>query len=214
MNTFFDWKDKQEDPGLNEALRARLNSSADYLKHALGADHPMLRNVEENPPTVPHINENLQKDIQKLEEKIQNEIAKAKQEPEITEEDTLNESEEISPSDDYKLYRDREETFECNISIEGASLATAQARIIIDTSSINLIFYGKLYKDGKCKIPLKKMNMYEEGTRGQIRLEVVVDDTVFTPWESSCVIEGAKRVSVDVKQKKNVSVNFGETTKS
>jgi hypothetical protein len=55
--------------------------------------------------------------------------------------------------------------------------------------------------------------MYPEGTRGQIRLEVIVDDTVFSPWESSCVVEGAKKVTVDIKQKKQVSVNFGETNK-
>lgn len=223
MRNFSDWREEpNKDKPLNEntdatdALRQKLNSSSDYLKQAFGGT-PYADKFTSQPPQNPPANlsdlaKSLDNTVSRIEEQLANERAELdKQIHEEHIEPPINE--EVESSDVYKLYRDREETFECNISVEGASLASAVARIIVDTNTINLIFYGKLYKDGRCLVPLQKMTMYPEGTRGQIRLEVIVDDTVFSPWESSCVVEGAKKVTVDVKQKKVVSVNFGETNK-
>lgn len=223
MRNFSDWREEpNKDKPLNEntdatdALRQKLNSSSDYLKQAFGGT-PYADKFTSQPPQNPPANlsdlaKSLDNTVSRIEEQLANERAKLdKQIHEEHIEPPVNE--EVESSDVYKLYRDREETFECNISVEGASLASAVARIIVDTNTINLIFYGKLYKDGRCLVPLQKMTMYPEGTRGQIRLEVIVDDTVFSPWESACVVEGAKKVTVDVKQKKVVSVNFGETNK-
>jgi len=213
MNSFSDWRENpapiNESTSLESALRSRLNSSTPYLQQAFG--------IKPEAAKEPLIQEGLEQQLNNLEEKIKAEIEKTREEIAAEKEEVVEKIvEEVKAEDDdtYKLYRDREENFECNISIEGAALSSASTRIVIDTSLFNLVFYGKLYKDGKCLIPLKKMTMFPEGTRGQMRLEVIVDDTVFSPWESSCVIEGAKKVFVDVKQKKNVSVNFGETTKS
>jgi len=223
MRNFSDWREEpNKDKPLNEntdatdALRQKLNSSSDYLKQAFGGT-PYADKFTSQPPQNPPANlsdlaKSLDNTVSRIEEELANERAELdKQIHEEHIEPPVNE--EVETSDVYKLYRDREETFECNISVEGASLASAVARIIVDTNTINLIFYGKLYKDGRCLVPLQKMTMYPEGTRGQIRLEVIVDDTVFSPWESACVVEGAKKVTVDIKQKKVVSVNFGETNK-
>jgi hypothetical protein len=227
MRNFSDWREEpNKDKPLNEntdatdALRQKLNSSSDYLKQAFGGT-PYADKFTSEPPQTPPANlsdlaKSLDSTVSRIEEQLANERADLdKQIHEEHEEHTepVIVNEEVESSDVYKLYRDREETFECNISVEGASLASAVARIIVDTNTINLIFYGKLYKDGRCLVPLQKMTMYPEGTRGQIRLEVIVDDTVFSPWESACVVEGAKKVTVDIKQKKAVSVNFGETNK-
>jgi hypothetical protein len=108
----------------------------------------------------------------------------------------------------YVFYRDKEETFECNVSISGASNTSSMVRLIIDTTTLNIILYGKVQKDGKCHVSIPKMTMFNEGTRGQVRLEVIVDDTLFVPWESSCIIEGSKTVTVDISAKKEVNVNF------
>lgn len=218
MRNFADWReDRNKDKPLNEhassassadMLRQKLNSSTDYLRQALSG----TSYIEKPQNDFTELTKNLDSTIHRIEEQIASE--KAELIKEATEEiipELVNE--EVQETVTYKLYRDREETFECNVSVEGASLSSAVARIIIDTNTINLIFYGKLYKDGRCLIPLQKMTMYPEGTRGQMRLEVIVDDTVFSPWESSCVIEGAKKVSVDIKQKKQVSVVFTETNK-
>lgn len=224
MRNFSDWREEpNKDKPLNEntdateALRQKLNSSTDYLRQAFGntpyADKFVSQPSQNKQTDLSDLAKSLDSTVSRIEEQLANEraeldkqIHEEQHEPEIV-------NEEVESSDVYKLYRDREETFECNISVEGASLASAVARIIVDTNTLNLIFYGKLYKDGRCLVPLQKMTMYPEGTRGQIRLEVIVDDTVFSPWESACLVEGAKKVTVDVKQKKQVSVNFGETNK-
>lgn len=224
MRNFSEWREEpSKGDELNESntadlLRQKLSSSSDYLRQAFsGTPHEakfanqQAQNVK---PDYHELEESIANTVARVEEQLAIEKSKIDtpvQETLVTEEPPVTESEveEVQNSDLYKLYRDREETFECNISIEGASLASAVARIIIDTNTINLIFYGKLYKDGRCLVPLQKMTMYPEGTRGQIRLEVIVDDTVFSPWESACIVEGSKKVTVDVKQKKQVSVNFG-----
>jgi hypothetical protein len=224
MRNFSDWReDPSKDKPLNEntdaaeMLRQKLNSSSDYLRQAFGgtpyADKFTSQPPQEKPTDLSDLAKSLDNTVSRIEEQLAAERAELDKQihEEHIEPTTVNE--EVESSDIYKLYRDREETFECNISVEGASLASAVARIIVDTNTLNLIFYGKLYKDGRCLVPLQKMTMYPEGTRGQIRLEVIVDDTVFSPWESSCVVEGAKKVTVDIKQKKQVSVNFGETNK-
>jgi hypothetical protein len=126
-----------------------------------------------------------------------------------TEEDPIYDEEiESSEKSLYKIYRDREETFECDISIQGAKLSSSQVRLIFDHEICNVVFYGKIFKEGKCKVPLKKMNFYPEGSKGRVRLEVIVDDTVFVPWEETFVVEGAKKVTVQIKSQKKVDVRF------
>jgi hypothetical protein len=40
----------------------------------------------------------------------------------------------------YKLFTDKTELFECNVKLEGASLKNSQARLIIESEEINLLF--------------------------------------------------------------------------
>ena len=220
MKQFSEWREEKPDHineensvSASDAIRSLLGEPGEYLRKSLGNSFPHM--------DVPLINENLNADLEKLEKRILDKLEEVNSEepativakPESVIEEILEPINESADPllDYYKLYRDREETFECNISVTGASLLTTQVRLIFDTTSINVVFYGKLYKDGKCLVPLQKMIMFPEGTRGQLRLEVVVDDTMFVPWESSCIVEGAKRVTVDFKQKKGVSINFGES---
>jgi hypothetical protein len=131
-------------------------------------------------------------------------------EDEEDEEDEEEIRDEIEQEDNsnYKIYRDKEETFECNISVQGAKLSTSQVRLVFDHEICNVVFYGKVYKDGKCAVPLKKMSFYPEGSIGRVRLEVIVDDTIFVPWEETFVVEGAKKVTVQVKSQKKVDFRF------
>ncbi len=100
----------------------------------------------------------------------------------------------------YKLFTDKTEIFECNIKLEGASLKNSQARLIISSDDINLLFEGSVNSNGKCTIPIKKLKgLLEDSTSGQIKLEVIADDTYFTPWKSEFVVEASKKVTVEVK---------------
>jgi hypothetical protein len=100
----------------------------------------------------------------------------------------------------YTLYTDKQELFECSISLEGASVKNSQARLIVESDNLNLLFKGTIDSKGKCTVPIKKLkNLLEESTKGKIRLEVIADDTYFTPWESDFEVETARKVTVEVK---------------
>jgi hypothetical protein len=104
----------------------------------------------------------------------------------------------------YTLYTDKQELFECSISLEGASIKNSQARLIVESDNLNLLFKGTIDSNGKCSVPIKKLkNLLEESTKGKIRLEVIADDTYFTPWESDFEVETARKVTVEVKSQTN-----------
>ena len=102
----------------------------------------------------------------------------------------------------YPFYRDIDEVFECNVTIEG-TMSTAVVRLILNTDMWNLVFYGKIKKDGTCLIPIKKLAILPGGTTGRATLEVVVDDVVFYPWENAFRVEESRKVKVQVKGKSN-----------
>ena len=100
----------------------------------------------------------------------------------------------------YKLFTDKTELFECSISLQGASLKKSKARLVIETPEYSLLFNGSISKGGKCEIPIKKLKgLIDEDTKGNIRLEVIAEDTYFTPWESDFEVNESKKVTVEVK---------------
>ena len=100
----------------------------------------------------------------------------------------------------YKLFTDKTELFECSISLQGASLKKSKARLVIETPEYSLLFNGSISKGGKCEIPIKKLKgIIEQDTKGNIRLEVIAEDTFFTPWESDFEVDASKKVTVEVK---------------
>ena len=100
----------------------------------------------------------------------------------------------------YKLFTDKSELFECDIKLEGASLSKSKARLVVDTSDYSLLFKGDINSSGKCEIPIRKLKgLIDENTTGNIRLEVIAEDTFFTPWESDFEVDASKKVTVEVK---------------
>ena len=100
----------------------------------------------------------------------------------------------------YKLFTDKSELFECNIKLEGASLRKSKARLVVETSDYSLLFDGSISSNGKCEIPIRKLKgLIDENTTGNIRLEVIAEDTYFTPWESDFEVDASKKVTVEVK---------------
>ena len=100
----------------------------------------------------------------------------------------------------YKLFTDKTELFECSISLQGASLKKSKARLVVETPEYSLLFKGTISKSGKCEIPIRKLKgLIDEDTSGNIRLEIIAEDTFFTPWESDFEVDASKKVTVEVK---------------
>ena len=104
----------------------------------------------------------------------------------------------------YKLFTDKTELFECDIKLQGASLNKSKARLVVETPEYSLLFKGIINSKGKCEIPIRKLKgLIDENTKGNIRLEVIAEDTYFTPWESDFEVETSKKVTVEVKSQQN-----------
>jgi len=100
----------------------------------------------------------------------------------------------------YKLLKDKNNEFQCEIKLEGASINNATARLFLEADGAEYSFKGEI--DGnKCTIPMGKLKKFANLLEnGKIRLEVLADDTLFVPYESDYVLEAEKSVTVEVKQ--------------
>jgi len=99
----------------------------------------------------------------------------------------------------YKLFKDKSEDFVCDIAVEGVSQSDTEVRLIIESDDWNLMFIGEI-KNGKCIIPIKKLNILNEGQTGNIRLEVNADGNLFTPWEDKFVVKMSKKVTIKLNE--------------
>ena len=103
----------------------------------------------------------------------------------------------------YKLYTDKQETFECDLFLEGADLKQSSARLIGESKDLTLMFKGTIDDKGNCKVPIKKLKgLMGENTTGDIKLEVIAEDTLIEPWQSDFIVDTAKKVTVEVKSQK------------
>jgi hypothetical protein len=101
----------------------------------------------------------------------------------------------------YTLYTDKSEDFKCNIGVEGVSLNDTKARLVLESSKLNLMFTGDIKSDGTCSIPISKLKgIFNEGDVGKLKLEVIADDVLFSPWESDFSIKTQRKVQVEVQQ--------------
>jgi len=114
----------------------------------------------------------------------------------------------------YKLYTDKQETFECDLFLEGADLKQSSARIIVESNDLTLMFKGEIDDKGNCKVPIKKLKgLMGENTTGDIKLEVIAEDTLIEPWQSDFIVDTAKKVTVEVKSQKQSKPQIKESTK-
>lgn len=96
------------------------------------------------------------------------------------------------------LYTDQNNNFNCQVEIEGADASKSSTRLIIETQEgTNLLFEGTLSSNGECDIPLTNVKKYlKESETGKLKLEVIVEDNIFTPWESNYFVKASKKVTV------------------
>ncbi len=101
----------------------------------------------------------------------------------------------------YTLYSDKSELFSCDIYVEGSKIDDTITRIIIESDEWTLMFPGDI-KNGKVEIPIRKLNIFEEGQTGKIRLEVIAEGSVFIPWEDDFRVKLSKKVTVSMNEKR------------
>ena len=113
----------------------------------------------------------------------------------------------------YKLYTDKIENFEAKIKLKGASLKQSKARLVVEADGFDVMFKGTISNSGIVKVPVKRLKgLIGENTKGKIKLEIIADDTYFTPWESTFMVEAARKVTVEIKSQTRDSIN--EASKS
>ena len=101
----------------------------------------------------------------------------------------------------YKLYTDKATNFNCNIEVEGTSLAKSQVRLVIESDEMTYMFKGSIQSNGECEVTIPKTKSFlSEGTIGNMRLEVIADDVYFEPWSSDFSVITNKKVTVQIAE--------------
>ena len=112
----------------------------------------------------------------------------------------------------YTFFTDKQEVFECKISLQGASYNNSKARLVLESDNMNFIFYGKINSEGKCTVPVNKLKNYlTEDTKGTVKLEVIAEDTFFEPWSDKFEVKTNKKVTVEVKSNNSNVIEEQET---
>jgi hypothetical protein len=101
----------------------------------------------------------------------------------------------------YNLYTDKPNKFNCNIEIEGTSLSKSKVRLVVETDEMSYMFNGSIESNGVCEVNIPKTKYFlSEGTKGNMRLEVIADDVYFEPWSSDFNVKTNKKVNVTVSE--------------
>lgn len=82
-----------------------------------------------------------------------------------------------------KLHKDKRNTFECKIKIEGAKLENANTRLVLSGVQMDYSFKGKVDSMGNCFVELPPLKILEN-SEGTATLEVFVDGGFFQPFET------------------------------
>ena len=113
----------------------------------------------------------------------------------------------------YKIFRDKAESFECKVMIEGSDVKNTAVRLILESEEWNIFFKGSI-NGGVCRIPLKKISILSPGLKGVIKLEVVVDGEIFYPWYETFQVQNSKNVKVEIlSQQQNNQVRSGTSVR-
>jgi len=113
----------------------------------------------------------------------------------------------------YKLYTDKIENFEAKIKLEGASMKNSKARLVIESEDFDLMFKGTISSEGNVNVPVKRLRgLIDENTSGNIKLEIIAEDTYFVPWESKFEVETSKKVTVEIKSQSSPVIKESKTS--
>ncbi len=97
----------------------------------------------------------------------------------------------------YDLYLDDPKSIKCKAEISGAENSTKKVRLMLETSGHCMYFNGKVSDNGDIEVPMLSLkNIFKENTKGTLMLEMVVDDTLFIPWQTEFEAKLKKKVAI------------------
>lgn len=106
----------------------------------------------------------------------------------------------------YRLYTDKNENLECEVSVKNASLKDSVARLMVESEDGLIIAFNGTIKDGKCNVPIRRLKgLLPENSKGNMTLELIVEDTYFKPWKSEFTVEEHTSVKVKVNEQRSSS---------
>jgi len=113
----------------------------------------------------------------------------------------------------YTIQLDQAKNFECSLKIQGASLKKSKINMIIEGDDFDIKLKGTIDSDGQVTIPVKKLKgILDENVKGNMFLEVIAEDTYFTPYETEYVTEVSRKVevtSINGKSKETLTESEG-----
>ena len=95
-----------------------------------------------------------------------------------------------------KIYLDESKLFKCKLKVEGTTLSKSKCRLLVKSDDLTLMYEGKIHDNGEVEVSIPKLKRYIESKNGMATLEVIADDTVFTPYTEA--IEFANKYVVEV----------------
>lgn len=103
----------------------------------------------------------------------------------------------------YTITLDTAKNFECTLKIQGASLNKSKVNLVIESNDMDIRCRGTITEKGKVNIPVKKLKgILEENSKGKMYLEVIAEDSYFTPYKTDYITEVSKKVNL----KENVKI--------
>lgn len=103
----------------------------------------------------------------------------------------------------YIITLDTAKNFECTLKIQGASLNKSKVNLVIESNDMDIRCRGTITEKGKVSIPVKKLKgILEENSKGKMYLEVIAEDSYFTPYKTDYITELSKKVNL----KENVKI--------
>ena len=97
----------------------------------------------------------------------------------------------------YTIQLDQAKNFECSLKIQGASLKKSKINMIIESDGFDIKLKGTIDSSGQVTIPVKKLKgILDENVKGNMFLEVIAEDTYFTPYQTEYVTEVSRKVEV------------------
>ena len=103
----------------------------------------------------------------------------------------------------YIITLDTAKNFECTLKIQGASLNKSKVNLVIESNDMDIRCRGTITEKGKVSIPVKKLKgILEENSKGKMYLEVIAEDSYFTPYKTDYITEVSKKVNL----KENVKI--------
>lgn len=98
----------------------------------------------------------------------------------------------------YTITLDTAKNFECTLKIQGASLTKSKVNLVIESNDMDIRCRGTITEKGKVSIPVKKLKgILEENTKGKMYLEVIAEDSYFTPYKTDYITQVSKKVNLE-----------------